>query len=229
MQQNFTITLITLIAITCLSSTLFAQERGDENWGAWYMYFGTNKIAEKWSIHTEAQFRYYEVTTNFNQMLLRTGMNYHISDNAIATLGYAFIETDLLFEEFQGEPNSLENRIFEQFILKNEVGNFAFEHRYRLEQRFLHLNEVNETQHRARYRLLLTYPLDDQWFLSAYDEIFINLQDPIFNQNRLFAALGYKIKDNLNVQLGYLKNHFSGIDFDRLQLAVFFNTDFTKN
>ena len=32
------------------------------------------------------------------------------------------------------------------------------------------------------------------WFVSAYDEVFINLQEPVFSQNRLYAAVGYHIK-----------------------------------
>ncbi|MBT8286016.1 MAG: DUF2490 domain-containing protein, partial [Flavobacteriaceae bacterium] len=92
-----------------------AQDTGEDDWGAWYMYFGTNQIAEKLSIHSEAQFRYYETGGNFNQLLLRTGLNYHINSNAIATFGYAYINTDNTFEEFENEVNFKENRIFQQF------------------------------------------------------------------------------------------------------------------
>ena len=61
------------ILFTALLTALhgFSQETGEDTWGAWYMYFGTNKVSEKWSIHTEAQFRFYETTSNFNQLLLR--------------------------------------------------------------------------------------------------------------------------------------------------------------
>lgn len=215
---------------------LTAQETGEDDWGIWYMYFGTNKIAEKWSLHTEAQFRYYETGGNFNQLLLRTGANYHINSNAIATLGYGFIDTD---PSFMDEPSSgnkiLEHRIFEQFILKNKVWEFLFEHRYRFEQRFIYnkdlstpSNELRETQHRARYRLQMTLPLTDTFFLNFYDEIFLNLQDSVFGQNRLYAAIGIHITRNSSVQFGYLKNHFPSANFDRIQVGVFFNPDLRK-
>ena len=205
-----------------------AQDTGEDKWGAWYMYFGTNRVTDKVSIHTEAQFRFNEVASTFNQLLLRTGLNYHINNNAIATAGYAYINTDGTFEDLPDEENSNEHRIFEQFILKNSVGKFKFEHRYRIEQRFISTQVDDFTEHRARYRLQVTYPLDDKWFLNVYDEVFINLQEPIFGQNRLYGAVGYNIKSDLNIQLGYLKNHFTGVNFDRLQLGVFFNTDFRK-
>jgi len=201
-------------------------QTGEDEWGAWYMYFGTNRVSDDLSIHSEAQFRFYETASNFNQLLLRTGLNYHISEKAIATLGYGFISTDPTFLDTPGEKNSKENRIFQQFILLNTSGKFKFEHRYRLEQRFINTVVGNNiTEHRARYRLQVTYPINERWFLNAYDEVFINLQEPIFGQNRLYGAVGYKACNNLSIQLGYLKNHFTGINFDRLQLGVFFNTD----
>lgn len=217
--------------VLCLLFVSFAnaQDTGEDNLGAWYMYFGTNKVSDNLSIHSEAQFRFYETTSTFNQLLLRTGLNYHINENAIATLGYGYISTDGTFEDIPNEKNSTEHRIFEQFILKNQVGKFKFEHRYRLEQRFISTQADDFTEHRARYRLQLTYPIDEKWFLNVYDEVFINLQEPIFGQNRLYGAIGYNIKSNFSLQLGYLKNHFTGANFDRLQLGVIYNTDFRKD
>ncbi len=203
----------------------FAQEIGDDQLGSWFMYFGTNKVSEKLSIHTEAQFRYFGTAQNFNQLLLRTGVNYHINSDAIATLGYGYISTDGTFEEIPEEVNIKEHRIFEQFILKNTVGKFKFEHRYRLEQRFINFADRNDTQHRARYRLQITLPLSAVFFLNFYDEIFLNLQDDVFGQNRLYGAIGAHVFKNTSVQVGYLKNHFPSANFDRLQIGVFYNPD----
>ncbi|MGB5228732.1 MAG: DUF2490 domain-containing protein, partial [Eudoraea sp.] len=141
------------ILILLIATNNHAQETGEDKLGAWYMYFGTNKVSERFSIHTEAQFRYYETTNNFNQLLLRTGLNYHISSEAIATIGYGYIETNTSFEDIPNENKLLENRIFEQFILKNKVWELLFEHRFRFEQRFLNSGTSSDTQHRARYRL----------------------------------------------------------------------------
>jgi len=227
----------TLLVLLATINQINAQSgnTGEDDFGSWFMYFGTNKIADKWSIHTEAQFRYYEMASNFNQLLLRTGVNYHINSDAIATLGYGFIETDPTFTELDEfgvntlvENNSIsEHRIFEQFILKNKVWEFNFEHRYRLEQRFVQNNFTGEsnTLHRARYRIQMTLPLTDIFFLNFYDEIFINLQDSAFGQNRAYAALGVNVTEDLSMQFGYLKNHFTGANYDRLQIGVFYNTD----
>jgi len=216
-----------LLALSFTISNI-AQEIGDDNLGSWHMYFGTNKVSENLSIHTEAQLRYYENGKNFNQLLLRTGLNYHINANAIATIGYGHITTDATFEENPNEENSKENRIFQQFILKNTVGKFKFEHRYRLEQRFIKFVDRNDTQHRARYRIQVTYPLNKIFFLNFYDEIFLNLQDAVYGQNRLYGAVGANVFKNTSVQIGFLKNHFPTANFDRLQIGVFYNPDLRK-
>ena len=216
---------ILLLFLLFFTVSNFAQEIGDDQLGSWFMYFGTNKVSEKLSIHTEAQFRYFEIAKNFNQLLLRAGVNYHINSDAIATFGYGYISTDGTFEEIPEEATIKEHRIFEQFILKNTVGKFKFEHRYRLEQRFINFPDRNDTQHRARYRLQITLPLSAVFFLNFYDEIFLNLQDDVFGQNRLYGAIGANVFKNTSVQVGYLKNHFPSANFDRLQIGVFYNTD----
>lgn len=215
-----------LLATTLLSQ---AQERGEDKLGSWVMIFTQNQVSEKLSIHAEAQYRNYEFGQNFNQLLLRTALNYHISDKAMASFGYGFITTDGTFEEPSGEENVTENRLYEQLLLKNSLGNFKFSHRYRLEQRFINSpTGDNITEHRARYFLRVTYPLNDSWFLTAYDEVFINLQNDFFGQNRLYGAVGYNINDNLSTQVGYLKNDFAVDTFDRFQVALFIKTDWRQ-
>ncbi|GMN09260.1 hypothetical protein MTsPCn9_02840 [Croceitalea sp. MTPC9] len=242
MRKFFLIVSIFLINFINAQDESAPEFRGEDETGIWYMYFGMNQIAERWSIHTEAQFRYYETSSNFNQLLLRTGANYHLNPNAIATGGYAFINTDpdfsdtrIIFGDILVEDIRIkEHRIFQQFILKNKVWEFLFEHRYRLEQRFITFGESGDpdfqksTQHRARYRIQATLPLTNTLFLNFYDELFINLQDNLFGQNRLYGALGVHLTDNSSVQFGWLRNQFSNAVFDRFQIGFFFNPDLRK-
>jgi len=235
-MKKIIVPLFLLATLTINAQEIAPEPSGENETGIWYMYFGMNKVSERWSIHTEAQFRYYETSGNFNQMLLRTGANYHINPNAIATFGYAYIDTDPSFLDFPfadvgfSGNEIIEHRIFEQFILKNKVWEFLFEHRYRLEQRFIENTAFNtkNTQHRARYRIQATLPLTDTFFLNFYDELFINLQDNLFGQNRLYGALGAHITNNSSLQVGWLRNQFSNAVFDRLQIGFFFNPDLRR-
>lgn len=210
-----------------------AQTTGEEKLGSWLMYFGTNKLSEKYSLHTEAQLRLFEPLGNFNQLLLRVGLNYHINKQSLVTFGYGYIPT-ATFDQEQFQASSIEHRLWEQLILTNILGRFFFEHRYRVEQRWISAAIDDLYLNRLRYRLLVNIPInhatltDNTFFLSFYDEIFLNVTETPFDQNRLYAALGYKLSNALNVQTGYLRHRLGNNNFDRLQLAIFFNTDFSR-
>ena len=200
----------------------------EENLGNWFMYFGTHKLSEKYSLHYETQLRNYELVSNFNQLLPRVGLNYHIDKNTSLTAGYAFIPTQNVFDQGWGEEMVTENRIWEQFILKNVVNRVKIRHRYRLEQRWVKLGEETTYKNRARYMLSVKLPIskneDSPLFISLYDEIFLNISDNPFDQNRLFAALGYQFNKQMNFQVGYLRHRSGNLKLNRLQLAVFLNT-----
>tara|TARA_B110000483_G_scaffold86017_1_gene106262 strand:+ start:583 stop:1242 length:660 start_codon:yes stop_codon:yes gene_type:complete len=204
------------------------EENPEENLGNWFMYFGTHKLSEKYSLHYETQLRNYELVSNFNQLLPRVGLNYHIDKNTSLTAGYAFIPTQNVFDQGWGEEMGTENRIWEQFILKNVVNRVKIRHRYRLEQRWVKLGEETTYKNRARYMLSVKLPIskneDSPLFISLYDEIFLNISDDPFDQNRLFAALGYQFNKQMNFQVGYLRHRSGNLNLNRLQLAVFLNT-----
>ena len=224
-----------LILSLLFTNTNFSQSNSilpDDYLGNWLMYFGTHHLNDKYSIHYETQLRNYELTNNFFQLLPRVGLNYKIDDNSMITAGYAFIPTQTDFDEGWGNNMVTENRIWEQFILRNSIGSIKIRHRYRLEQRWVKNGNNTSYKNRARYMLSFKIPLskkeDFPLFLSVYDEIFINISDKPFNQNRLYTALGFQFNTNANVQLGYLKHHntAAGViqNLNRLQLAVFLNT-----
>jgi hypothetical protein len=75
-------------------------------------------------------------------------------------------------------------------------------------------------------------------FLAIYEEVFLgfgkDLGVNILDQNRLYAALGWKFSPKLNIQLGYLNHHViksDGLKHERnhtLQLSCTYNFDFRK-
>ena len=161
--------LFIVIVASVFSSSISAQTSEDEL-GNWIMYFGMNKLSDKLSLHTEAQYRNHEVAPNtIEQLLLRTGVNYHFSKNAFATAGYGYIAGHQ-YESPETAPESVEHRIWQQFILVNYIDRVKFEHRYRIEQRFVN----DDYRNRFRYRLMVFVPLnkpkieDNTFFLGVY-------------------------------------------------------------
>lgn len=219
--------IILAIILIWLSNPLLAQQ---DKTGNWLMYFGTNRIHDNWSIHTEVQYRNHELAPNtVEQLLLRTGLNYHLSSSSMLTVGYAFVPS-YVYESEQSEPETTEHRIFQQLIMTNKIGRIKFEHRYRIEQRWVN----DDYRNRLRYRLMAFIPInkpvieEGTFFVGIYDEVFMNTKSTFFDRNRLYVSLGYQIKKSLQVQLGYLNQRVNPFGKHHLQLGVVFNTDFRK-
>lgn len=211
------------------------------------MYFGNHKLSEKFSLHTEYQWRRADWIATWQQSLLRIGLDYRINDAVMVTGGYANIITWPYGEQPIAEK-SVEHRIWEQLILTQRSSRFYFNHRYRLEQRWFEGKALGEEgwiyRDRVRYRFLVNYPLTKKemgpktLFVSLYDEIFIQF-GPNFNrnyldQNRLYGALGYQFSAKGNVQLGYMQQFIvkgDGLHAERnhtLQVSLTYNANFGK-
>ena len=215
-----------IILISLFPLALWSQD----GTGNWLMYFGSNKVSDKFSIHSEIQYRNHSIApVNVEQLLLRTGLNYHFAKNAFATAGYAYIGNHE-YESERTSPETEEHRIWQQFITTNKLGRVKFEHRYRLEERFIE----DDFKTRFRYRLMLFVPINKPEitpgaiFAGVYNEIFINGEEEFFDRNRLYGGLGYQLSDNINLQTGilYQRLRFTGKAF--LQFSIVYNTDLRK-
>jgi Protein of unknown function (DUF2490) len=190
----------------------------------WYNYFGTFKMSEKFGLHTEYQWRRDNLITNWQQGLLRVGVNYSINPRLLFRFGYAWIET---FPYGEYPINGLgrdftEHRIFQMVQLSHKEGMVDLSHRFMLEQRFVgrysSANENSEDEfpllNRLRYMVRLQISLggneikDKTPYLAFYNEIFLgfgkNVNANVFDQNRVGVLLGYRLNKNIRIEGGYL-------------------------
>ncbi len=215
-----------LVSVLFLNAPVFAAK---DDVGNWLMYFGSNKINEKFSLHTEFQFRNHTlIPNNTEQLLMRTGLNYHFAEDKFVTAGYAYIPS-YEFESPQDAPEVEEHRIWQQFIANQKYSRVKLEHRFRLEQRWID----GDYKNRVRYRMMMFVPLNKQQvlsqgsvFLGIYDELFLNTKDTIFDRNRLYGAIGYQYKKNIGFQMGVLHQRVENFGKWYLQFGMVFNTDF---
>ncbi|MBW1685998.1 MAG: DUF2490 domain-containing protein [Deltaproteobacteria bacterium] len=76
-----------------------------------------------------------------------------------------------------------------------------------LEQRII--EDPSEVIVRLRYRLGLTFPLSDKWYVTGSNEVFVNFNDketgPLdgFERNWLRGLVGYQFNRHLKLELGY--------------------------
>lgn len=210
--------MFTLIGIT---GKLFAQETQFSGWGA---VFHTQRFSKHLGISFDAQFRSADQFAFLRNVLLRPSANYYWGKNKMAALGYAYIATN--GRDALGEPTFRpESRIWEQFILNQKIGkSITLQHRFRLEQRFLG-NTTLRNDHffsqRLRYfaRSVIPFGKDSVFtqgpFIAIQNEFFINLQNKdkvnghLFDQNRAYVALGYRLSKKIDAEAGYLNQYIN--------------------
>lgn len=216
--------IVTSLLVT--SNIVFSQNTRitDNNNIGWYNYFGTFKLNNKFGIHTEYQLRRDNYITDKQQGLLRVGVNYQANAKLQLRLGYAWIETYPYGDiPINGSGRDFtEHRIFQMATVTDKIAIVDLSHRFMLEQRFLgrYTNplEIKEDDYlflnRFRYMLRVQIPLkgteikNKTPYLAAYNEIFIgfgkNVNENVFDQNRIGLLLGYRFSNTLRIEAGYL-------------------------
>ena len=215
-----------LLLIICFSNFSFSQK---SDTGNWFIYVGNQKINNKWNWHNEVQYRNYNFIGDANQLLLRTGIGYNLTENNNnLLLGYGFINTQKYLPNSDQKTDTNEHRIYQQFITKQIFGSVFLQHRYRIEERFISDN----FQLRFRYFLGINFPINKRTldknavYLSSYNEIFINAESPLFDRNRLYGALGFVINKNFKVEAGFMTQTLEKSNRNQFQIVIFNNLPF---
>ncbi len=218
---------IKFILILFLISNPSKAQKSDV--GNWFIYFGNQKINSNWNWHNEIQYRNYDFISDTNQLLLRTGIGYNLTENNNnLLLGYGFINTQKYVANSDEKLQTNEHRIYQQFISKQNFGRIFFQHRYRIEERFL----TNEFQVRLRYFLGLNIPInkilleEKAIYFASYNEIFLNTKSPIFDRNRLYFGLGLVINKNFKVEAGFMAQTLEKTNRNQFQIMIFNNSPF---
>ena len=159
-------------------------------------------------------------------MLLRTGIGYNLTEqNNNFLLGYGYIRSENYIGDTDDKLGINEHRIYQQFITKQNAGIVAVQNRFRFEQRFIE----DDFKLRFRYFLGLNIPLnnlqldDRTWYLSIYNEVFLNTQNDLFDRDRLYGGLGYKINHGLRLEMGYMNQFFQNGGRDQINIMAFVN------
>ena len=243
LPYNFSLLSISTLAFVFASLSLtsfFAQKQIDEQLHGWVVYQGNHKLNSHFDLHTEYQWRRADGFNDWQQSLTRIGLDYKLNPICTISGGYAWIVS----YPYGAQPiaaKTNEHRLWQQVVFKQTIGELQFQHRYRLEQRWID----TLFRQRIRYRAQCIIPLQKRYieqgkglFLNVNDEVFLGfgkgIGKNILDQNRLILALGYKFSPNLNIQMGYM-NQFviksNGVQMERnhtLWTSIVYNLDFSK-
>jgi hypothetical protein len=198
----------------------------DVNAHAWYMYFGDHSFTDKspWGLHFDGQVRRQGIGQKWQQLLLRPGINYNFTENLQVSSGYAFIKSHP-YGDSPAPFTTPEHRLWQQLIVKRKAGHVGLIHRYRVEQRFVGIKVADDNgqgrldrydyRNRFRYFLKGVIPVArdtqgrNKYYVGLYNEFMLNfgagLRNNIFDQNRAYAALGFRLPRLGNLEIGYLQ------------------------
>lgn len=191
--------------------------------GNWWSFIGNKKLNSNFDWHHELQHRNYNFIGDLEQLLLRTGIGYNLSDqNNNILVGYGFIRSEPYLEGLNEKTRIDEHRIYQQFIHKQALSRFALQHRIRFEQRFIE----SDFKIRFRYALAASIPLNaggspSRFNLSTYNEIFLNTSDNAFDRNRIYAGIGYTFSAHLRSEIGLMNQSTSSTSRNQFVISTF--------
>jgi len=228
-MTNILILRSVLVVLIAFNFSIAVAQRSDA--GNWFIYFGNQSISKKWNWWNEVQYRNYNFAGDLQQLLLRTGIGYNLTENNNnILLGYGFIHSQRYLPGTNNKSGSNEHRLYQQFITRQHYGRVFIQHRYRAEERFL----PGDFQFRLRYFLSFNIPLNNKTlskntvYLSAYNEVFLNAESPVFDRNRLYGSIGYVINKNFRMEAGFMAQTLENTNRNQFQLVLFNNLPLTK-
>jgi hypothetical protein len=204
MFKSLFMRVIAFAVLTICSFSVKAQDSKTGTWGIITVLMPGDSV-HRWGGYSELQIRTNGAFSQFQYYEAKAGVSYDIDKNFVALMGTGTYHTYDYLDLSKG-PNTNEYRVWEQMTINQYLTPIKFEHRYRVEQRWVN----GDYRNRFRYRLNMFIPLNNTkivaktWFLSIFDEVFFNNKVPNFERNRISASLGYQFDKKWIVQAGWI-------------------------
>jgi hypothetical protein len=189
----------------------------------WFAITTTSKLTKHINVYADIHLRY---AKGFDPMQnqIRIAPEWVFSKTiSFAPIGFVYIR-NFLYGDQPAKFENNEHRFYQQVMIKHSKGKWAFNHRLRVEERYIQIHTstpsgdidegFNNQQTRIRYRALVTYAFNKPkveagaFFGSFYDEFFISWGSKVTynspDQNRLYLGVGYQFSKNVSLQTGFL-------------------------
>ena len=225
-----------LLAAIFITLSVNAQTQ-HQNTG-WLFLLNNTKISEKWGIYADVQVRSADNWENVRNVLIRPGITYYANGKNEITLGYLLNQT---YTHVDGVSDNtlIEHRIWEQYVYKHKISTISVSHRFRLEQRFIERAAKDDLfAQRLRYFVRFILPLEKNkqtftngFYAALQNELFFNVQHKdelngkLFDQNRGYVAVGYRLNKSWDMEIGYMNQAVKGLSSNTVnniaQLAIY--------
>jgi hypothetical protein len=227
-MKKLGIVVTAVLIATAVSLPAYAQTKED---GA--IWLGVNvqgKLGNtglNW--YAELQPRWREEGDKLNQLIIRPAIFYKLDAKSSVWFGYEKVVNHPV-----NKSTFDEHRLWQQYSYAfDPIDAVTIQSRTRLEER--RLEDGKETGIRMRQMLKASMPLElnPKLSLIASDELFINFNDTDwgvrsgFDQNRLFAGMGYAFNSHVKLEAGYLNQYVNSSSIDKMNHVLSSTLSFT--
>jgi hypothetical protein len=220
----------------------------------WFMITSNIKLSNRVGFTFDAQFRFSQSFEGM-QHFVRNGLDIYVNKKfSFVPLGYMYV-WNYRYGELPSRFADNEHRLWQQLSYKHAAGKWRFNHRLRLEQRFLQSHSLSTTgeeidngynifRNRIRYRLVVQFPLQGSsiqpksFFAGGMNESFYSWGKDVstyeIDQNRFFVGVGYQITKDFYVWPGFFHQYLlranGAIQENNVGFLVWlaYNVDFSK-
>jgi len=202
---------ISILICCCGLTTAYAQTKDMFGvWGSFTLKGDYSKLSHSlegfhWQIMNQARTRDDSASgSHLSENLLFVQSGYQLNKHIALEIGYVHDWIHPLHKQaFQ------ESRVYEDLVWKQNLGDFKFLSRTRMDQR---INQTTgNTGYRARQFFKLSHAIPQVKNLSAYlgDEVLFYMDKNHFgkrgfSENRVLAGLHYQVQPAFTINLGYL-------------------------
>jgi hypothetical protein len=212
MNKKMKVWAITAVTLGTFSMTSMADDLLQDG-GSWLQIVGEGSLKavdpklEKGRIWLEGQSRFDDDWKHWYQGMVRAAVGYSLSDRATIWAGYTWLPTQNVGKDYISQQDVWPAF---RYVLPTDIGTFTF--RTMVESNFLQGDDV---RFRPRQMLRFMHPFDFEPRLSliAWDEFFIRVNSTKsggqsgFDQNRVFAGLGWNFNQSFRAEAGYLNQY----------------------
>ncbi|WP_293373377.1 DUF2490 domain-containing protein [Nevskia sp.] len=216
-----------LAAFAFLIGTLPARAADPQQTG-WAAWFNNWKFNEQIGLVSDLQLRSQDEWAGPRNLLVRPGVSWYVAPGHTLSAGYAYIGT------FNRDArDAVEHRGWQQYLASYRLGALNVSQRLRLEQRFIDRPGAPDVYaDRFRWFTRMQLPLSaaapfvNGAFLALQNEAMVNLSHrddlngKVFDQNRAYVALGWRLNPTTDVEIGYLNQWLNGRDRDTVNHVV---------
>jgi hypothetical protein len=204
-RRIFSLIITTICLLNVYSLSIAQTENSLGNWNTLNL---KARISHRFSLMGESQVSSRNYNLKYNYFEVKAGISCDISRKLNVLFGSGIYNTYQTGGLFELPAVQKELRTWLELNFKQLYKRLIFEHRVRIEQRFIPENYKN----RFRYRFGITLPVNKLklvggcLYIVVNDELWRPQYGPFLEKNRFFAGAGYKLNENTTFQAGCMSD-----------------------